>query len=162
MAQVNKKTNNKPVNTSLVNVNTASAKQAWKKYGGIIIVIVGIVAAIGWYFSDFWPWPSKERVQDRMDTVLEACNGNEDSKKCKDLQQRYNMTFKYCSNLTDFWTLQKKYPDMADQFKHIGELNYYGVVWEGKSEEPPERTYEVNGQTMTSPSTYYSCSDHLK
>ena len=157
-----KKTKNKPINTSLVSINTAPARQIMKKYKGAIIIVVLIIIVIGWYFSDFWPWPSKERIQNRKDSILEACINNEDSSKCKNLQQRYNMTFKYCSNLADYRVLQQKYPDLSDLFGHLGELKRYGVVWEGKSDTPPETTYDVNGHQTTSPSMYYSCRDHIK
>ncbi len=162
VAKAKKKTKNKPINTSLISINAAPVKQIWKKYKGVIIAIILVVSVVGWYFSDFWPWPSKERIQNRMDSVLEACIDNEDSSKCKNLLQRYNMTFKYCSNLADYMVLKQKYPDFSDLFNHMSELKRYGVVWEGKSDKPPETTYNINGRQTTSPSMYYSCSDHIK
>ena len=162
MLQTNKKkTKNKPINTSLININTSPAKQIWKNHKSALIATVVIVVITGWYFSDFWPWPSRERVQKRIDEVLEACTGNENSSKCKSLQSRYNMTFKYCSDMTDLWLLDKKYSDSAERIKHIDEVKRYGVVWQGKSDKPPETSHEINGQTITQPSIYYKCSDHI-
>lgn len=161
-AQARKKTKNKPINTSLININTAPAKQIWKKHKGAIIGITILVLAVGWYFSDLWPWPSKERVQKRMDYILETCINNENSSSCKNLLQRYNLTFKYCHYLPDSILLEQKYPDITERFKHYSELSYYGVVWEGKSENPPDRTYSINGHTTESPTLYYSCTDHIK
>lgn len=114
---------------------------------GIIVVALGITA---WYFSDYWPWLSKERINERLEEVIDTCMNNERSLACKKIKERYNMSFKYCKSKTDGFDVS------LYSTKPI-----YGVAWEGKSETPPESKIYFNGKWTTNwLSGYYGCTDH--
>ena len=128
------------------------AKGSWfLKHKALIIISIVIVAFIAWFNSDYWPWPSRDRINERLDKVLSICTDNEYSSECKNIQKRYNMTFKYCRSMGD---LSKK---------SIFEMDWYAVAWEGTSSEPPKNEIKLpNGTTMPGLSTYYGCQEHIK
>lgn len=131
-----------------------NSRKSQSKYNGLIIgavIIAAIVfAGVAWYNSDAWPWPSDERIRERLDTIISVCSNNENSKKCKELQNRYNATFMYCKSIAD----------MSD-FSIFHPMPWYGVAWEGKTSTPPD-TYAGYGEhALKMPTQYYGCQPHL-
>ena len=129
----------------IAETKTVSVSKPFYKKKSFFVIPVILVIGIIWYNSDFWPWPSKDRINKRLDAVIEACNDNEYSSKCKELQSRYNMTFRYCQRWMDYTS--GKYD--------IFSVPYYAVAWEGKSNEPPK------DMTYVTMSSYSGCKEHL-
>ena len=119
------------------------AEKKRKKSKSPVVVICIIIAIIAFYFSDFWPWPSASRINDRLEKVIDACENNNKSRACKEIQKKYNMTFKYCKNL---------YDDVMS-----GKI--YAVAWEGSSSEPPKNKTYFDGKWTNGVSSYYGCGD---
>ncbi len=70
------------------------------KNKGFIICIVGLILAFVWFSqSDYWPFPSQEKINERFSKIIDACMYNEQSGTCKNLQKKYKMTFEYCHYL---------------------------------------------------------------
>ena len=67
----------------------------------VICVLVAVVAFILFRTSYLWPWPSQSEIDQRLVDVIDGCMYNEDSRACKSLQSRYNMSFEYCYALSD-------------------------------------------------------------
>ena len=126
-------------------------KKPFYKKKAVYIILSIVLASVAWYNSDFWPWPSRDRIRERLDKVIDICTDNENSSECKSLQSRYDMTFKYYHSLAN-----------------SGEKNswglptfpWYAVAWEGKSSTPPDSKMGYGDKTFTMPSVYYGCQDH--
>ncbi len=142
-------------NSVLVRTKSRSPVNKGKSKTAIIVIvaiIVAIGAFIGWYNSDDWPWPSDTQIRERLNKVIDTCTDNEDSYACKNLQKKFNMTFKYCHSLGSL--------GQTDSYG-LPTFPWYAVAWEGTSSEPPSTTMKLgNGNTSTLPSTYYGCKEH--
>jgi hypothetical protein len=104
---------------NLIKTQSVKKKGSWfSRHKALIIIAAIVVAFIAWFNSDYWPWPSRDRINERLDKVLSICTNNEYSSECKNIQKRYNMTFKYCRSMGD---LSKK---------SIFEMDLYAVAWE--------------------------------
>lgn len=136
-------------------VKTVSKRTSSKKSGhkGLIafLVIVGlVVTGVAWYNSDFWPWPSDERIRERLEEVIDICTNNEDSIRCKNIQKRYNMTFRYCEST--FPTTKTYW--INGQALTGPSFDEYAVAWEGDSSTPPKsNSYFTLDQ-------YRNCKEH--
>ena len=129
-----------------------------------IILVLIFIAGIAWYNSDYWPWPSSERINERLNKVIDICNGNETSTACKDIQKRYNMTFMYCKSSADLFGSNKKYQTYYGpngMTIDIPQYDWYAVAWEGTSSTPPENKIRLsNGETLSGFNNYYGCEAH--
>lgn len=96
--------------------------------------------------------PGERREQ--LNAVLEACTNNEYSAQCKELQQKYDVTFRYCHNLKKS---DGAYADL-DTIMNA----WYPVVWEGNSSDPPDTHFTTSSSDIVIPSGYYGCSEHMK
>ena len=139
-------------------IKTSRSKHSNHK--ALIILALIIIAGIAWYNSDYWPWPSKDRINERLDKVIDTCNGNETSKACKDIQKRYNMTFMYCHSLADSGKTNTFY--LNGQSFEIPTFPWHAVAWEGTSSKPPEYKMTIGDNVTTMPSIYYGCQEHTK
>ncbi len=118
-----------------------------------LIIIIVIIVFIMWAISGFWPISFKT-TSEKLDEVLDACTNNEYSSECQKIKKKYNMSFKYC----------KSFADGVGKFEdgYYISAPYYPVAWEGTSAEPPEKTIKIGEKETRLPSTYYSCTDHVK
>ena len=138
------------------------AKGSWfLKHKALIIISIVIVAFIAWFNSDFWPWPSKDRIRERLDKVIDVCTDNEDSSECKNIQKRYGTTFRYCHSIADMNKTQTVY--LNGKSYEMPSFSWYAVAWEGNSSEPPKNEIKLpNGTTMPGLNAYYGCQEHKK
>ena len=135
-------------------------KGSWfSRHKVLIILFIMIVASIVWYNSDFWPWPSEDRIRERLDKVIDVCTDNEDSSDCKNIQKKYGMTFRYCHSIADMNKTRTIYIN-GEPFE-MPLFSWYAVAWEGDSSEPPKKETKLpNGTTLPSLNTYYGCREH--
>lgn len=123
-----------------------------------IVAVLGLGAA-GWIGISNWLEDKKEEDRNNhLNEVLVECTNRESSSKCKSLQQKYDITFKYCYAMGDMDNVQTGYLPNGE-FKIIMPPKR-AVVWEGNSLQPPEHTYSIGDTTTKMPSAYYSCTDH--
>ena len=61
-----------------------------------IAIIISVIGFIIWRNSPYWPWPSNNEIRERMEKVIEACDGKVDSSSCKDAKNLYHAKFQYC------------------------------------------------------------------
>lgn len=117
------------------------------------IIIFGLIVAaifgfIVWRKSPYWPWPSKEEIEDRLDKVVKICTNNEASERCREIKNLYGANFKYCVKVknTDvaMWYLTNKYEGV------------YGVAWQ-KQYKTPNDMSEITGINYFSGYQYTSC-----
>lgn len=136
------------------------AKDSWfSEHKALIIITISVVTFIAWFNSDCWPWPSENRIRERLDKVIDVCMGNENSYDCKNIQKKYGMTFRYCHSITDTDKTQTAY--LNGRSIQIPYFPWYAVAWEGKSSEPPKNETRLpNGATSPSLSIYYGCQEH--
>ena len=106
--------------------------------------ILVILAFICWFRSDYWPWPSEKRREERLDRVVDVCTDNENSSECKSLKDKFGITFRYCEEFSF----------------DIFEKNIYAVAWEGNGSMPPNNK-PSNPYGIPSLEKYRTCKDHL-
>lgn len=137
-------------------------KGSWfLKHKVFVVISILIIAFIAWFNSDFWPWPSKDRIRERLDKVIDICTDNEDSSECKNIQKRYDITFRYCHSIADMNKAQTVY--LNGKSYEMPSFSWYAVAWEGNSSEPPKNEIKLpNGTTMPGLNAYYGCQEHKK
>ena len=114
----------------------------------VIITIVLIVGGVAWGGVSHWLEDMKEEArQNHLNEVLVACTNQENSERCKSLQKKYNITFKYCYAMGDIDKAQILY--LPNGQSTIVMPPKRAVVWEGDSSEPPQHMR-----------TYHSCEDY--
>lgn len=134
-------------------------KGSWfAKHKTLVVVSLLIVTLIAWVNSDYWPWPSSNRINERFEKVIDTCVDNEGSSDCKKIQKRYGMTFRYCHSLSDMNKTKTVY--FNGKAFEMPYFPWYSVAWEGTSSQPPDKQISVGGSVMTLPSTYYGCQEH--
>ena len=105
-------------------------KGSWfLKHKVFVVISILIIAFIAWFNSDFWPWPSKDRIRERLDKVIDICTDNENSSDCKNIQKKYGMTFRYCHSIADMNKTQTVY--LNGQSFQMPSFSWYAVAWEG-------------------------------
>ena len=123
----------------------------------VIITIILIVGGVAWSGISKWIEDSKEEARNNhLNEVLVACTNREDSDRCKSLQRKYDITFKYCKSILDSVEDQFKivyFPDGTSTIEY--HPIWHAVVWEGSSSTPPN-TSNVLGNL----SIYKECADH--
>lgn len=151
---------NKTVNQ--IKNQPVKVKGSWfSRHKVLVIFSVLVVAFIAWFNSDYWPWPSKDRIRERLDKVINICTDNENSSDCKNIQKKYGMTFRYCHSIADMNKTQTVY--LNGQSFQMPSFSWYAVAWEGNSSEPPKNETRLpDGTTLPSLSTYYGCQEHKK
>ena len=151
---------NKTVNQ--IKSRPVKVKGSWfSKHKVFVVISVLIIAFIAWFNSDFWPWPSKDRIRERLDKVIDNCTDNENSSDCKNIQKKYGITFRYCHSIADMNKTQVVY--LNGQSFQMPSFSWYAVAWEGNSSEPPKNETRLpNGTTLPGISTYYGCQEHKK
>ena len=123
----------------------------------IIITIVLIVGGVAWGGISKWIEDSKEEARNNhLNEVLVACTNNENSDRCKSLQKKYDITFKYCQSVLDSVEDQYKIVYLPDGSSTI-EFHpiWHAVVWEGSSPTPPKNSSDISNLSI-----YRDCSDH--
>lgn len=146
--------------TPVRNVPNKASSSWFSRHKAFVIISMLIVAFIAWFNSDYWPWPSKERIRERLDKVIETCTDRENSSDCKNIQKRYGMTFRYCHSIGDFNKTTTVYGSDGKSFQ-MPYFPWYAVAWEGNSSEPPKNETRLpNGTTLPGISTYYGCKEH--
>ena len=71
---------------------------------GIIVLIIWIVN------SSFWPWPTRDEMDRRLNETIDLCMYNETSYACASAQNKYGLKFEYCHSLSDIPEIDKKIP----------------------------------------------------
>jgi len=119
-----------------------------------------IILIIWWAHSLYWPWPSRDEIDRRLDEVLEVCTYNEGSRACQNVKRKYNMTFRYCEKID--------YSQSPDWGKIIQDAwdgkkpPVYPVAWEGTSLEPPKKYIHIGeGDPIPALPEYRNCRDQL-
>lgn len=137
--------------TSTHSRKATETDRAWQIKSIVIalIIVAGIIVAI--FASEWFGDLSEERRNDRLEEVLEECNGRENSSKCKKLQEKYNMTFRYCRTISDTDRIKTYYT--PDGMFHIEMPPKTPVVWEGNSQQPPKDSLGFS-------SFYHDCTEH--
>ena len=129
----------------------------------IAIAIIGMIAVgvlVRNLIADWLEKQEQEKIDNQLNEVLVACTNDEDSTKCKELQRKYNMTFKYCQVIGDYSKAETiTWPDGSTTITWPAKR---AVVWQGNSSEPPKdiHNYGVNGNYNLSFSMYTDCTDH--
>ena len=75
-----------------------------------ICLIIVIACVVAWRNSYLWPWPTQSEIDQRLSEVVDACIYNENSRACKSLSKKYDMSFEYCHSLTDIPEIDKTIP----------------------------------------------------
>ena len=122
----------------------------------LFITIAFIVALIAWAGISSWIKNKEEEDRDnRLDEVLYACDGKENSSKCLKLQKKYNITFKYCKSVLDSVEDQYKIVYLPDgSTTLVANPIWHAVVWEGSSPTPPKNKSDLF-------QIYKDCADHI-
>ena len=146
--------------SKVVKSYSAKTKDSWfSKHKALVVFFIVVAAFIAWFHSDYWPWSSKGRINDRLDKVIEICTDNENSTDCKNIQKKYGMTFRYCRSIADMGKTQTAY--LNGQSFQMPVFSWYAVAWEGNSSEPPKNETKLpDGTTLPSINSYYGCKEH--
>lgn len=139
-----------------------------KKKAVIILVCMSvvIVAFILFRTSYLWPWPSQDEIDQRLVDVIDGCMYNEDSRACKSLQSRYNMSFEYCYALSDIPEIDTLMPiyGVAKKKGFVGNT----LSWESRNKllgySPSESKLENDlkrAEQKRSVYPYYGCTSYL-
>lgn len=76
----------------------------------LVCLMMAIIGFVFWRNSYFWPWPTQSEIDQRLLEVVDACIYNENSRACKNLSKRYDMSFEYCHSLTEIPEIDKVIP----------------------------------------------------
>lgn len=147
---------------SLMGSGSSGRFKHWISHHKLLLVVaMMVIIFVAWFNSDFWPWPSGDRINARLNKVIDICMDNESSTECKDIQKRYGMTFRYCRSFAD--TKTKDYYGQDGAIHSLPYYPTYGVAWEGSSSTPPEnKIIYGNGESTTLPSKYFGCTEHME
>lgn len=119
-----------------------------RKTAIVVGCIVGIVIGfIAFRTSYLWPWPSQSEIDQRLLDVVDSCIYNENSRACKNLQNRYNMSFEYCYALSDI-------PEIGIDTPIYGVAKVNNFIASSLNYQPASK-----GSTLSSP--YPSSGDRL-
>lgn len=76
---------------------------------GVVVILIAVIFT--WLInSSFWPWPSQNEIARRFNEVIDSCIYNELNRNCSILQEKYEVTFKYCHSLTNIPEIGKPIP----------------------------------------------------
>ena len=147
--------------SKVVKSYSAKTKDSWfSKHKALVVFFIVVAAFIAWFNSDYWPWPSKDRIRERLDKVIDICTDNENSSDCKNIQKRYGMTFRYCHSIGDYNKTTTAYGSDGRTFQ-LPYFPWHAVAWEGNSSEPPKNETKLpDGTTLPSINPYYGCKEH--
>lgn len=120
-------------------------------YGGLLIFAITVLI---WFInSSFWPWPSQHEIDRRLDEVISSCMNNESSRGCSTLQEKYEITFKYCHSLADIPEIGKNIPIYGVSFTNkFTPYNLEGVMAED---------YRITGEPYERVFPYYGCNNSI-
>lgn len=123
----------------------------------IIITVVFIAGIVAWVEIGNWIKGMEEEAKNNhLNEVLVTCTNREDSDKCKSVQKKYNITFKYCKSILDSVQDQYEFVYLSDGSARIDyHPIWHAVVWEGSSSTPPDSSNIVGNLSI-----YKDCADH--